>query len=193
MRSGNALQMRVAPLALRPQRFQKALLPERNLMCYGLYLMSQGGQALALRSLHCSGIYSQSVCRFVLLNRHLAGNYPQNPSTYFSCSVISVANKKSCPLLMTHSKHSGCFISSSRPVSYFYSCAVKSKRWNKERGGWGWGVNTSSKIQPRPRPRLLLFFLCHCFSGAQWRAVARYFFIQHIEQPPRQAAECFYC
>lgn len=107
MRSGNALQMRVAPLAPRLQRvfffffLEKVLLPERNLMCYGLYPMSQGGQALAVRSLYRSGIWSQSVClcmcRFVLLSTHLAGNYPQNPSTYFSCSVISVANKKSCP------------------------------------------------------------------------------------------------
>lgn len=153
MRSGNALQMRVAPLALRLQRFEKALLPERNLMCYRLFPMSQGGQALAVRSLHRSGIWSQSVClcvcRFVLLNSHFAGNYPQKPSTYFSCSVISVANKKSCPLLMTHSKHSGCFISSFHPLSYFYSCAVKSRCWNKEQ----WKkkkVNTSSKMQPRP-------------------------------------------
>lgn len=51
MRSGNALQMRVAPLALRLQRFEKALLPERNLMCYGLHPMSQGGQVLTVRSL----------------------------------------------------------------------------------------------------------------------------------------------
>lgn len=75
------------------------------------------------------------MCRFVLLNTHLAGNYPQNPSAYFSCSVIRVANKKSCPLLMTHSKHSGCYISSSHPLSYFYSNAVKSRCWNKEQGG----------------------------------------------------------
>lgn len=154
--------------------------------------MSQGGQALAVRSLHRSGIWSQSVClcmcRFVLLNTHLAGNYPQNPSTYFSCSVISVANKKSCPFAYDTFQTLWMLYILFSPLLVFYSCAVKSRCWNKEQGK---KVNTSSKIQPRPL--LLLFFLCHCFPGAQWRAVARYFFIQHIEQPPGQAAECFYC